>query len=78
MNKTNYIQIYRSEELFGLESAIQINQLLVEHGCIIHDRPADYRVLVDLERLYGIKLEHLRDSQGRSVLIQVHPSGIYP
>lgn len=52
--------------------------LLVEQGRIIQDRPADHGALVDLERLYGIQLEHLRDSQGRSVLIQVHPSGIYP
>jgi iron complex transport system ATP-binding protein len=52
--------------------------LLVEQGRIIQDCPADYRALVDLERLYGIQLEHLRDSQGRSVLIQVHPSSIYP
>ena len=51
--------------------------LLVENGRIIQDCPADHRVLEDLERLYGIELEHLRDSQGRSVLIQVHPSGIY-
>jgi len=45
--------------------------LLVEHGRIILDCPADHCVLGDLERLYGIQLEHLYDSQGGSVLVTV-------
>lgn len=45
--------------------------LLVEHGRIILDCPADHCALEDLERLYGIQLEHLYDSQGGSVLVTV-------
>lgn len=45
--------------------------LLVEHGCIIQDCPADHHALEDLERLYGIQLEHLQGSQAGSVLVQV-------
>ncbi|BEI37007.1 ATP-binding cassette domain-containing protein [Polynucleobacter sp. HIN7] len=45
--------------------------LLIEHGRIIQDCPADHHARADLERLYGIQLEHLQDSQGASVLVQV-------
>ena len=45
--------------------------LLVEQGRIVLDCPADHHALEDLERLYGIRLEHLYDSKGDSVLVQV-------
>jgi iron complex transport system ATP-binding protein len=45
--------------------------LLVEHGRIVQDCAADHHAQKDLERLYGIRLEHLHDSQGGSVLVQV-------
>jgi len=45
--------------------------LLVEDGHIIQDCAADHHAQKDLEGLYGIRLEHLHDSQGGSVLIPV-------
>ncbi len=51
--------------------------LLVEDGRIIQDCPADHRVQKDLEQLYGIRLEHLCNSQGSSLLIQVRSSAIH-
>ena len=64
--------------LHDINHALDFDRLLlVEQGRIILDCLADHHALGDLERLYGIQLERLRDSQGRSVLIQVRPSGIY-
>jgi hemin uptake protein HemP len=42
MNKTNCIRIYRSEELFALESAIQINH----HGVIYTLRITQFGKLI--------------------------------
>jgi iron complex transport system ATP-binding protein len=58
--------------LHDINHALDFERLiLVEHGRIVRDCPADHNALGDLERLYGIQLEHLYDSQGGSVLIQV-------
>jgi len=58
--------------LHDINHALDFDRLLlVEQGRIILDCPADHHALGDLERLYGIRLEHLYDSQGDSVLVQV-------
>jgi len=58
--------------LHDINHALDFDRLLlVEQGRIIQDCPADHHALGDLERLYGIRLEHLYDSQGDSVLVQV-------
>jgi iron complex transport system ATP-binding protein len=53
--------------------------LLVERGCVVQDCAADHHAQKDLERLYGIRLEHLHNSQGGSVLIPIResPSRVY-
>jgi len=58
--------------LHDINHALDFDRLLlVEQGRITLDCPADHHALEDLERLYGIRLEHLYDSQGDSVLVQV-------
>ena len=58
--------------LHDINHALDFDRLLlVEQGRIILDCPADHHALGDLERLYGIRLEHLYDRQGDSVLVQV-------
>jgi iron complex transport system ATP-binding protein len=58
--------------LHDINHALDFDRLLlVEQGRIILDCPANHHALEDLERLYGIRLEHLYDSQGDSVLVQV-------
>lgn len=64
--------------LHDINHAMDFERLfLVEQGCIIKDCPANHHALGDLERLYGIRLEHLLDSRGGSALIQVRLSGVY-
>lgn len=58
--------------LHDINHALDFDRLfLVEQGRIIQDCRADHHALADLERLYDIQLEHLQDSQGGSVLVQV-------
>lgn len=61
--------------LHDINHALNFDRLLlVENGKVIKDLFADYCALPELERLYGIRLDHLQDSHGNSVLIQVRSS----
>lgn len=58
--------------LHDINHALEFERLLlIEDGQIIRDIAANPDALPDLERLFGIRLEYVKDSQGNGALIQV-------